>query len=370
MRVKRRNFAIAVMAAMGIALAITAYRSLASGTPSRDDSGDPIASVVSVDASGWDFGVVDPEQALLTHTFQLTNRGATPVEIAPTELGCNCLSVECPQLAGPGETVPIRVEIEIRRREGPFSTRVELGTSDPERPVVELLVAFFGQPRVNIDPPSIRFSGAPRHGVLEEAFEVITRTDAETGTGPVPTVEVAEAHRSAVTVDYLDSQSTAGLLATRGGAGLRRVAHRFMLHVDVEQLPAGEEITLGDVVRASAPSANGDTAASMSVSVSFRRHSRIMGPTQVTLRPGKPARAQLFARGKQAFHVVRVESSPADVTVTAAEGKSADDTRQELTIEVDRPRDSPRTGVTKGRVDVYCSLTPDEPYRIDVLVLP
>ncbi|MGH7192364.1 MAG: DUF1573 domain-containing protein, partial [Candidatus Saccharimonadales bacterium] len=253
-KVNRRWSMFAIVSGVAASLALAGFLARRSAAPRL--AGDS-TSEITFDVSEWDFGVVDPEKPLLAHTFQLTNHGGSPVNIEPTYLGCNCLSVECPEQVAPRATASVRVELEVRRREGPFSTRVGLTTNATGARNLELRLAFYGQPTLDVDPPAMQFAGASHEGVLERELTVVTRLESSSATPdvPAPTIEIAPSFRSIITVGHIETKPTAGLLANRGGDGFARLAHRYLVSIDARELPMEPDVAMHDALRVSATTA-------------------------------------------------------------------------------------------------------------------
>lgn len=169
--------AIASVIVCGGIIAVVVPTALSSKRRTLNEA-PPTASGLALDASAWNFGAVRQEAGVLSHTFHLTNRLDVPLRVRPIEIGCNCVSVDCPESIGARCTVPIKVVIEIRNREGAFTTRVALSSMDrPDIPPVELTMRFYAEPPINVDPPVLRLTDVRRGSKVQHDIRVITRLE-------------------------------------------------------------------------------------------------------------------------------------------------------------------------------------------------
>ncbi len=132
------------------------------------------------DSVEHDFGALSPGTAQLSHSFSVFDSGREPIRLHLRGLGCNCVSVECPDSVAPGATAHVEVNVEIRNREGPYRTQATLDTSDPALPTVELVVASFTPGRrIDADPLSLQLGDVERGAKVNREVVVMMRMDGD-----------------------------------------------------------------------------------------------------------------------------------------------------------------------------------------------
>jgi hypothetical protein len=315
---------------------------------------------LSVDATERDFGVVKQETGLLQHTFTFLNHGPTPVRLRPTYIGCACLAVACPEEVAPHSSAPMKIDLEIRTREGDFSTRVLLETSDPAVPQMELRLKFYAQPPIKVDPPSLQFTDLARGEMVERELRVITQLEA--GDHPVP----PDARVSAAGVECRHLE-TKRLGAPRGG--LPRVMHRYQVRLDSGALPAASSSGWSGIISLRLPDAPEDTAVQLPIEVTFRHHAWLKGQTSLTLhgaQKGRTMRVRLWSINGKSFSLAKVESSIPELEAKVADTALA--STQDVLITLSP--DAKLAGTRYGFLSIVPAQPTGDPYRLEVLLLP
>ncbi len=318
-------------------------------------------SALSIDRTEWDFGIVKPETGVHRHTFTLTNVGSGSAKVWPVRVGCGCLALECPESVPPGSSKPLRIELELRNREGPFSTLLTLGTSDEALSMIEITLKCYIQPRLEIDPPFLQFSEVTRGDVLER--ELLVATPIEPGKQTVaPVVAVAS---SAVRCEHLGLNRREGLPGR-----LQRAVHRYRVRIDSSLLARENALRLADGLRIKLPDTPAGGEKLVPVEVHFCHHPWLRGQTAVTLKRSglQEARVRLWSKDGKAFAVAQASCSIKRLSAKAANTEPAK--LQEIVLAFDDDAPAESTGIQSGTLQIVTAEQPNEPYQINVLVLP
>jgi hypothetical protein len=321
-----------------------------------------VSPVLSVDTDGWNFGIVPAELNSLSHTFQISNNGQQRIELQTESLGCSCLAVECPGAIAPGTEVPVKVDLEIRNRQGHFATHVLLRTTDPDRPTIDLRLQFYAQPKIHFDPPFLQFADVARGDVVEREFQVITRLEPEAEAKPPVIQEMSPA----VHCKYLSTE-----VENVGRQVLRRAAHHYRVRLDTKSFAVDEPRTrLDNVLRFRVAGTPDATSVEMPIEIHFRHHKWLKGQTSITLKAamGQEARVRLWSSENKPFTIARVVSSLPSISGKALNKASAD--RQEILVCCVLKEEKSLTTLDKGVLEIYVVEDPDTPYHVDVLLLP
>lgn len=329
--------------------------------PAASAAGEEASPHVSVDTPEWDFGKVRAEVNALSHTFKLSNTGSAPVTLKLLHLGCSCLNVSCPASLGPGASCSVRVDLELRAREGPFGTRVVLGTSDPSLPRLELRLRLDAQAPLALDPPFFLFTDVKRGEILKRDLRVIVRQ----GPGEKPPTIVVEPTVSAVRLELLDTKP-----ATPLPGEAPRAIHRYRLRLDTGQLPSGQRFRLEDAVRVRQTGTAAGTSKTVPVEIVFRRHPFLTGPTSFAVqrsKAGREYRLRLRSLDGKVFTLTRVESTLPDLAARPAQTEAAK--WQDVILSI-KPGTEPDSAIRQGIIRVYGVQTSADPYEVDIVVLP
>lgn len=319
---------------------------------------------LSFDANEWDFGVVRKEQALLSHTFQVTNHGSDPIELRVTKMGCNCLAVECPEVVESGSTASVKVDLEPRNREGQFTTYVLFGTSDPVASAMHLNLSFYAEPPIGIDPPLLAFRELQQGEVRRVEFRVITRFEA----GQPPSPPQVETFSEAIQCEYVNT--TVGTGPASGSPELRRAIHVYQATLTTQKLPK-ERSHLPGALRFSLPGVDSPTVVYLPLEIDFCWHSRLRGATSTTLSCRKKppeSRVSLWTRDGTPFTITEVKSSLPGLTGRPLSKEPAKNQLVLLSMKATEVATPPR--IAKAAIDIKTVEFPDEEYHLDVLVLP
>lgn len=105
--------------------------------------------------------------------------------------------------------------------------------------------------------------------------------------------------------------------------------------------------------------------------IRFRHHAWAAGPTAATLQEAKAERSvqlRLWSIDGRPFTIAKINSSVPTVTGQAMGSSPGKVQAFKLTA---RPVSGPGRRLSQsGRIDVYFKEFPEEPYRLDLLVLP
>lgn len=95
-------------------------------------------ALLSVDPDGFDFGTVRQHRALHKE-FTLRNDGDAELAIREVATDCGCAVAELArERLGPGESVALRVTLQLRNERGRVERRVLIRSNDASRPVYTL----------------------------------------------------------------------------------------------------------------------------------------------------------------------------------------------------------------------------------------
>jgi len=326
-------------------------------------------SAIEIDAVARDFGDVLQSQMELEHTFHLVNRGREPVDLAVKGVACSCLELQFPPSIAPGETVDCRARLTLGGREGALDVPAVLSTSEPGAPGVVLSVRCNIIPDVRIVPSQLEFHDVRSGTELSAEVEVITSGSSAQGK---PAAEVrATSKREGVTCELVDTSRPVGLFNQ-----LQRTAHRFRVRVDTNRLSREQtRVHLSDAVSFACPQGSETISRPLPVLLEFRRHDHLAGPRTITLRKSRAAVQTIPLRSidDEPFVLTGARSTAPDVLAQTGPQESA--VTQALTVKLAPPPSAPTdgaatSGVQKCRLSVLTDRWPDEPYEIEVLVLP
>ncbi|MBI1900862.1 MAG: DUF1573 domain-containing protein [Planctomycetia bacterium] len=361
-RIRKAAFSVILFFCVG-ALALLAFLSATSKGPLPLAGGSP-EPPLSVDASHKDFGVVNHRNTMLSHTFVLTNNTDRPMALEVVATGCNCVDVQCPPSVAPRSKAELRVDMETRSREGHFSTYVRLGTDDDAIVPIELTLHFYCEPRIYVSPPSLPFSGVARGAFLEQEVRVITPLEPNQQFAGPPEAQVSEAY---VSCKYLD---TSFEQATLSNTTLRRAINRFLVRIDTSAFSDEPRVSIPRAVAFQVPAEPIPKRVELDAEIVFRHHSRLIGQKSVVL--SRSARAEktiirLWSTDKTPFTLRDASCSLPEVAVEFAPGAAP---THELALVWKPDATGSAEGASKGKMLVTAAEFPDEPYSIDLLVLP
>lgn len=331
---------------------------------SRPDTADGSpAAMLSVDQGEWDFGVVRQEQVALSHAFKLTNDGPEAIRLTVSHLGCNCISADCPDVLAPHSNALVKVNLEIRDREGYFATRAHLATSDPAVPTIEFILRFYAQPKLHIDPPFFQLVDLAHGEVAEKEFRITKRLESDDDSGKRPEIIL---NHSGLTCHYVDSEIVQG-----PPGGFRRAIHRYRLQVDTTALPRLPRLNLEKAISLRWPGAPTGEEKWIALEATFRHHRSLNGQTALMLQAkDKDEKAQLsiWSRDGEPFSVAKLTSSIPELAVEAASKKP--DKVHKILVSLARSSNLETAQARKGYIDIITDKYANEPFRVEVLVLP
>lgn len=317
------------------------------------------APAISVDHQEHDFGAIQAHGSVLRHTFTIKNTGADPVSINAKRIGCSCLEVACPDTVAAGASASVTVELEVRNREGPFATFVVISTSDPVRPEIVLRLQFHGVPRIYLDPPAIQAHDIDRRLEFRREFEVIASGATEEELSIKPVLEPAS---PAIRCEFLSSQP-----GGRSLGDLKRIVHRCRMTIDSSEFINVKEDRFTSVIHVRRANDASGFVKEIPIEIRFRHHSGLTGQTAATVVSGaeEAVHIRLWSRNGKPFSITRVESSIAEVAVQFS---AKPEERQEVRVAA-----KPASGhkeLKTGLLTVHTLEFPDEPYRVEVVLLP
>jgi hypothetical protein len=122
-----------------------------------------VAARLVVDAPAHDFGTVEQGE-LVQHRFALSNDGAEELRIDAIDAPCGCTAAVASTLTlPPGGTADLNVTFDTTRFVGRKKKTVSISTSDPEAPVVDVMLSGKVTPPIVVDPP-VLYLGRIRPG--------------------------------------------------------------------------------------------------------------------------------------------------------------------------------------------------------------
>jgi len=207
------------------------------------------------------------------------------------------------------------------------------------------------------------FADAPRATSLEQEMAVTTRVIRNASAEPPPELTCADG----LSYQYLGTERDESDLRS---LTFSRLVHRYRIHVDGGRLPADERVRIANALVVRAPPGHSAAEQRIPLEVTFRRHSRLMGQRSLVLSAANErgtAQVRLWARDGQPFRVSTVTSTLPEVS-GAATGAEA---QKQQTVEVAHQRAaSPAAGVRRGSLLVHCAEFANEPYVLDLILLP
>jgi hypothetical protein len=95
---------------------------------------------IRVEPGSFDFGRVRPRRTLRKE-FRLLNFGDAPLVIERISRSCGCTKATTDiDTLQPGESTPLKVEMETRTSSGPIENSVLVRSNDPETPALRIVV--------------------------------------------------------------------------------------------------------------------------------------------------------------------------------------------------------------------------------------
>jgi len=328
----------------------------------EEPGGSPAS--LSVDADEWDFGVVPPEHGVISHTFTLTNAGPSPVSISQTRLGCNCLAAKFPDVVAPHSTAPLKIDLELRNREGPFSTSAVFASSDPLIPTIDIRLKFYVQPRISLDPSTLQFFDVMRGDLLEKDVKVVTRLKPGQEAPVLPQIEPT---LTGIAHEYLSTEVAKELSL----GGLRLAVHRFRFSFNTALLPGEEGVRLQEAIRVKVPDSP-DAGEAFSLEIHYATHPWLQGPSSIALRRDKSGqKVRLWSRDKRKFVITKIVSSFHEVESESPKDQTAREV-QTITLLPGTSHAQSEGTTSTGTIEIWTSSSgKDEiPYRLRVLLLP
>jgi hypothetical protein len=258
----------------------------------------------------------------------------------------------------------LTVELEIRNREGPFSTLIRLGTSQPNVPEVELRLKYTTQPRIKIDPTFLVWSDVFPGEVLEKELVVITTLEDE---GEGTDHPVIRSSSPAIKCRHMNSERRPG------DPGIfPRAIHYFQVRVDSS--PGQATLLNGTGALTLSFSDRSEVSpVQIPVTVHFRPHRWLVGPLSITMDTSpktKPIRVRLWSRDGRAFELGRVSSSLPELQVTVVTKKPAKIHEIEIRLSSFFSGKTGTGAIRKGVVDAIPLGELENPYRLEVLLVP
>ena len=97
-------------------------------------------AVISFEQKTHDFGKVNEEDGKITHVFEFTNRGVTPLVVSKVQASCGCTTpVWTKEPVEPGKKGTITVTYNPAGRPGTFTKTITVTTNASEQPVVLMI---------------------------------------------------------------------------------------------------------------------------------------------------------------------------------------------------------------------------------------
>jgi hypothetical protein len=108
---------------------------------------------VAVDSSQHDFGQLGPG-AIVSHRFQVSNKGGAPLRLLRVDTSCGCTSsLLGKDLLAPGESTELEVNFNTAGLQGPVQRTVTLVTDDPRSPSLLLGIQAEILGAIQVDSP-------------------------------------------------------------------------------------------------------------------------------------------------------------------------------------------------------------------------
>lgn len=118
-----------------------------------------------------DFGEIE-DTGRIEHTFELRNAGDAPLRIVRLKPSCTCTLVALPaHPLGPGETLPLKVSLELKGLQGPVRKSILLESNDPQRRRTFLWLSGRVRRELYLEPAALNF------GVTGTATSLVRRVE-------------------------------------------------------------------------------------------------------------------------------------------------------------------------------------------------
>lgn len=136
---------------------------------------------VAVETS-YDFGVL-PRFTKRERYFEILNEGTAPLILknGPSSCSCTILDLEDSEIA-PGESGKIKLEWDLKFKEGPFAQSAVILTNDPNNPEIEFSVHGFIETRFGFSLPVLTFSALKSGESATQETLIYSRTFTSLGT--------------------------------------------------------------------------------------------------------------------------------------------------------------------------------------------
>jgi hypothetical protein len=318
----------------------------------------PLGPKASVTHTLHDFGNLVTGNGMVNYTFLLSNRGSATLDPTTLNTGCNCLGLKYPPKVEPGETVPVRFDLELRSREGHFATGATLGTNDPQSPRIELRVQFYGIPVTKAEPAELRLRDLLPDDVVVREFDILaadpqTRDLVPQLGGPLP--------------PWIECYHVGSKAEAETFSFVDRMRHTYRVTFDASRFPKGGASNVSSELVLLGHDGGQQVKLTVPIDISFRHHPRLGGSTTVLVQrshAGGVTRATVWSLDKRPWTIERLESSISDL-VLSSEDSPAPHLRMIL---VSHP--APVESLIRGEVRVFTAEDPDHPFRIAVVVPP
>ncbi len=124
----------------------------------------------------WDFGKI--KEGVINKDFTFRNTGTAVLRITNTRTSCSCTTVgDYSKETRPGEEGKIAVFFNADGRFGWHEKTVFVSSNDPKNAVIELTVKGIINARVRIDPASLFFTEADKHGESASVVKLTAEGD-------------------------------------------------------------------------------------------------------------------------------------------------------------------------------------------------
>ena len=306
-------------------------------TPQAEGAQPPAATTpaltgpprVVFDESVFDFGKVE-EGVQVNHLFRFTNQGGQALRIESVKTSCGCTAaVISSEAIDPGQEGTISATFDTTRFSGEKAKNISVYSNDPAQPVTTLTLQGEILVEVEVDPPQL-YLGRVRHGeetvrsvdVVYDASKSLTITKVE-NSSPLFTVRTQD----------IEQQGRKGkklIVTLKKDAPLGRLNDAIKVTTTSEKRPVIEIPVFGSI--------EGDL---------------VIAPPQVSFGlvrrgEGKTQEVSIKSRSSSPVHIVKVQSSNADIELALATLKDGEEYKLTLSAKNDST-----AGRIQGEVQVF-----------------
>ena len=130
------------------------------------------APAIASPGAEFDFGDADQHDRV-THTFVLTNAGNAVLTLSQLRAPCGCLLVEPGAFSiPPGSNTALRVELNLKGRQGAQVLALYVHSNDPARPIFQFKLTGRVHSDVVLQPPTLTFARVTRGEKIQARVDI------------------------------------------------------------------------------------------------------------------------------------------------------------------------------------------------------